>query len=89
MELLDSFQAEIHVAAISRLSSLLRVVDSVDLFSSPEESVRLKGLLKQAGWAEEDKFVIGVKKLLSLIEMARQDPDPGASNQSEGNDAQS
>jgi vesicle-fusing ATPase len=33
-------------------------------------------LLRQAGFGEEGKLNIGVKKLLSMTEMARQDPDP-------------
>ena len=77
MELMDSFQAEIHVQAISQLSSLLRVVREVNLFSSDRDFARLQDLLQQAGLGEEDKFVIGVKRLLNLIEMSRQDDQPG------------
>lgn len=76
MEIIDSFQADIHVPAISSLSALLRVVESLDLFTGLEDYDRFQNLLKAAGWTEEDRFVIGVKKLVSLVEMARQDADP-------------
>ena len=79
MELMDSFQAEIHVQAISQLSHLLRVVKEVQLFASDRDFGRLQYLLQQAGLGEEDKFVIGVKRLLNLIEMSRQDDQPGKS----------
>lgn len=77
MEIIDSFQADIHVPAISNMSSLLRVVESLDLFTGLDDYDRFQNLLKAAGWSsEEDSFVIGVKKLVSLVEMARQDSDP-------------
>lgn len=78
MEILDCFQAEIHVQAISHMSGLLRVVDDVKLFNSQAESDRFRQLIQQAGLAEDDKFVIGVKRLLNLVEMSRQDADPGS-----------
>lgn len=77
LELMDSFQAEIHVQAISQLSSLLRVVQEVKLFSSERDFARFQQLIQQGGLGEEDKFVIGVKRLLNLIEMSRQDTEPG------------
>lgn len=76
MEISESFQGDIHVPAISSLPALLRVVESLDLFTGLEDYDRFQNLLSAAGWTEEDRFVIGVKKLLSLIEMSRQDSDP-------------
>lgn len=76
MEIVDCFQADIHVPAISTFSGLLRVVESLDLFTGLQDYERFQNLLRAAGWSEEDRFVIGVKKLVSLIEMSRQDTDP-------------
>lgn len=79
---MDSFHAEIHVQAIDHISALLKVVQEVKLFQSDRDFGRLQQLLQQAGLAEEDKFVIGIKKLLNLIEMSRQDAEPGKGTQS-------
>jgi vesicle-fusing ATPase len=77
MELLDCFQADIHVRAISHINALLHVVHEMKLFASQNDFERFQQQLHPAGFYEDDKFVIGVKKLLSLIELARQDTNPG------------
>jgi vesicle-fusing ATPase len=81
MEVANTFDSEIRVPAIDNLPALLRVVREVGLFERNGEGEqafqRARTLLEQAGFAQEGHFSIGVKKLLSLIEMARQDPEPG------------
>jgi len=75
MELSDAFASEIRVPAIGRIESIIRVVEAVNLLTSEDEIRRLTTLMQQARLGETG-FAIGVKRLLSLIEMARQDPDP-------------
>jgi len=74
MQMNEVFDSEIRVPPISTLSSLERVVKEVELFSTSDERRRAMGMLEQAGFGSEGRLNVGVKKLLSVIEMARQDP---------------
>lgn len=76
MEMVDAFDAEIRVPAINNLQSVAAVLKEVQLFSDERSLRHCLGLLEQAGFAGEGKLNIGVKKLLTMAEMARQDPDP-------------
>ena len=76
MEMVDAFDAEIRVPAISNLSSVATILKEVELFSDERELQHCLSLLEQAGFGGEGKLNIGVKKLLTMAEMARQDPDP-------------
>jgi vesicle-fusing ATPase len=78
MELLDSFQADIHVRAISHITGVLHVVQEMKLFASHADFQRFQHQLQTAGLTQDGAVIIGVKKLLSLIELARQDTSPGA-----------
>jgi vesicle-fusing ATPase len=78
MELLDSFQADIHVRAISHITGVLHVVQEMKLFASHADFQRFQHQLQTAGLTQDGAVIIGVKKLLSLIELARQDTNPGA-----------
>ncbi|KAH7923664.1 AAA-domain-containing protein [Leucogyrophana mollusca] len=78
----DVFDSELRVPPISNLRSLSVVLRDVQLFDTPEEFNATMQLLADAGFAtspshEEDaplKMQVGIKKLLSMIEMARQEP---------------
>jgi vesicle-fusing ATPase len=76
MEMSESFDADIRVPAINDLQSVERIIRDVELFDDEQGLQHAMSLLRQAGFGEEGKLNIGVKKLLSMTEMARQDPDP-------------
>ncbi|KAI0287605.1 hypothetical protein BC826DRAFT_1043220 [Russula brevipes] len=73
---LSSFDAELRVPPITDLNALDHVLEAVELFRHPRDRARAVGMLRQAGMgAEEGRLSIGVKRLLSVIEMARQEPE--------------
>jgi vesicle-fusing ATPase len=76
MQMSDLFDSEIRVPPISSLRSVERVVREVQLFGSSDEQRRAMSLLDQAGFGNEGRLNVGVKKLLSVLEMARQAEDP-------------
>lgn len=77
----DTFDSELRIPPISNLRALEFVLKEVELFSSSDDRRRAVRMLEDAGFAlrAEDetssKLHIGVKKLLSIIEMARQEPE--------------
>jgi vesicle-fusing ATPase len=77
----EAFDSELRVPPISNLASLQIVLREVELFSSSQELREAIHMLEDAGFAtnagEEanGRLHIGIKKLLSIIEMARQEPD--------------
>lgn len=76
----EAFDSELRVAPISNLESLEYVLHSVELFETNEQRRRAMRMLAEAGFASgEDESMnglhVGIKKLLSIIEMARQEPD--------------
>lgn len=76
MEMLNAFIAEIRVPNITTLRSVDHVVRQMQLFGNENDAQRCQHLLAQAGLGEEGRLNIGIKKLLSEIEMARLDNDP-------------
>lgn len=87
---LASFDSELRVPPITRLSSLKHVLEAVELFPRREELTRAVGMLQQAGFQDKEDggmdlgvsdgrergtMMVGVKKLLSVVEMARQEPE--------------
>ncbi|KAI0310179.1 hypothetical protein OF83DRAFT_1178839 [Amylostereum chailletii] len=73
---LSSFDAELRVPPITRLSALDRVLEAVELFSDAHSRKRAVAMLRQTGLDDEsEKLNIGIKKLLSTVEMARQEPE--------------
>lgn len=76
MEMLNAFIAEIRVPNITSLRSVDHVVRQMQLFDNENDIQRCQQLLAQAGLGEEGRLNIGIKKLLSEIEMARLDNDP-------------
>ena len=63
---------------ISSIVSLNHVLTEVELFNNAAETGRAVAMLQEAGFGRDDGqspvLNIGVKKLLSLVEMARQEP---------------
>jgi vesicle-fusing ATPase len=66
------------VPPISNINSLEHVLTEVELFNNATDTRRAVAMLQEAGFGRDDgqspALNIGVKKLLSLIEMARQEP---------------
>lgn len=75
----ESFDAELRVPPISSLGSLVFVLDEVELFRDRAVREKAIGMLHQAGFDDHDethsRLNIGIKKLLSVIEMSRQEPE--------------
>ncbi|KAI0685028.1 AAA-domain-containing protein [Cytidiella melzeri] len=74
----ESFDSEIRVPPLSSLGALEHVLDEVELFANPRDRQRTMEMLEQAGFGERDGtsgLNIGIKKLLNVIEMARQEPE--------------
>ena len=73
---LASFDAELRVPPITDLTALDHVLEAVELFHSARDRARAVTMLRQAGMsAEEGRLSIGIKRLLSVVEMARQEPE--------------
>ncbi|ORX60980.1 AAA-domain-containing protein [Piromyces finnis] len=72
MDMLDAFDAEIYVPSIKSLSSIDIVLKEIELFSDSERSYAMKSISKEI---QSNYISIGVKKLLMIAEMARQDDD--------------
>lgn len=74
-QLAEIFDSQIRIPPMNTLRSLEIVFKEVELFSSSEFRKYAMGKIEQAGFAGEDKLNVGVKKLLSVVEMARQETD--------------
>ena len=77
MDVMDAFASSIRVPSLSTLAQIDYVLRDVALFRSAPEAQRAMQLLQQAGFGEEGKVDIGIKKLLSLVEFCRADLEPG------------
>jgi vesicle-fusing ATPase len=75
--LAETFDSELRVPPISSLSALDYVLREVRLFPTKEAHREALDMLSQAGFGAESRngISVGIKKLLSMIEMARQEPD--------------
>ncbi|KAJ7741033.1 vesicular-fusion protein SEC18 [Mycena metata] len=75
------FNAVMRVPPITSLSALEYVIQEVDLFPHEEDRRDAVRMLRDAGFDKKtrddpsSRLQIGIKKLLSIIEMARQEPD--------------
>lgn len=72
MEMADVFNAEIKVPNITDLSAVEKVVQEIKLFNDGEHRKAFE-MLSQCNL--EGKLTLGIKKLLMISEMARQDVD--------------
>jgi vesicle-fusing ATPase len=78
LQMSEVFDADTHVPPITTLRSVKKVLREVNLFTREEELSHAMGKLKQAGFGDDEYetgLQIGIKKLLSVIEMARQEPE--------------
>jgi vesicle-fusing ATPase len=83
LALSDVFDSELRVPPISNLSSLETILREVQLFPSERELQPTMRMLAEAGFAADANveheatmhLQVGIKKLLSIIEMARQEPE--------------
>jgi vesicle-fusing ATPase len=77
----EVFDSELRVPPIAHLRALDCVLRDVELFQSSGDRRNAIEMLAEAGFASErdseasSRLHIGIKKLLSIIEMARQEPD--------------
>ncbi|OXG79077.1 vesicle-fusing ATPase [Cryptococcus neoformans A2-102-5] len=80
MDVLSTFDADIPIPPITSVKHIERCLREVNLFSSNEEMQRAVDMLRDVKFGEggNGELMVGVKKLLSMAEMARQDPDPAA-----------
>ncbi|KAJ7223929.1 vesicular-fusion protein SEC18 [Mycena rebaudengoi] len=75
------FDSVMRVPPISSLTALEYVVQEVQLFETKEDRREAMHMLRDAGFGKSSrdeptsKLQIGIKKLLSIIEMARQEPE--------------
>ena len=79
-QLSEVFDADLRVPPITTLSALDVVLREVELFQSDEERKRATKQIEEAGFGKDTggyggRMEIGIKKLLSIIEMARQEPE--------------
>lgn len=79
-QLSEVFDADLFVPSISSMSSLEIILREVELFPSDDECTRALSQIGEIGFGTKvtgrgTRMEIGVKKLLSIIEMARQEPD--------------
>jgi len=70
----EVFDSELHVPSISNVKSLEYVLREVELFQSSNERKEAMRILGEVGFTNDEKQ-IGIKKLLSIVEMARQEPE--------------
>ncbi|PCH40892.1 AAA-domain-containing protein [Wolfiporia cocos MD-104 SS10] len=82
----ETFDSELRVPPISSLRAVDHVLEELELFPSAQERRNAIHMLEQAGFgsaeAEEEegtsRLNIGIKKLLSIVEMSKQEPDAAA-----------
>ncbi|KAI9470797.1 MAG: P-loop containing nucleoside triphosphate hydrolase protein [Benjaminiella poitrasii] len=72
MDMTSEFSAEIYVPTITSLEGVDIVLQHLELFNDSEKE-RALSILRQAN--VDSKLAVGIKKLLMIIEMARQDED--------------
>jgi vesicle-fusing ATPase len=72
MDMNDAFNAEIYCPNVTDLSAVDKIVTEVKLFTTQEKKRAVDALVASG---VDKKLSIGVKKLLMLVEMARQDDD--------------
>ncbi|KAG9298198.1 hypothetical protein G9A89_002686 [Geosiphon pyriformis] len=72
MDMIDAFNSEIYVPNITDLRSVEVVLKELDLFDDKERKRTLSNLQQEG---IDQKLSIGIKKLLTIAEMCRQDFD--------------
>ena len=76
MDMINIFDSEIAINTLISLDSIMAVIESVDLFKPSDQGYQeIQDLLERKVTERNLRLEIGIKRLLSLIEMARQDVD--------------
>lgn len=80
MDVTSAFDTDIAISPISSIEGVAHVLQEVQLFRDSREQERAVKMLRETRLGEDGRpeLMVGVKKLLSMAEMARQDPDPAA-----------
>lgn len=78
MDAESAFDTDIPISPIDSLDAVDQCLREVKLFANNGEHQRAMQMLHEAKFGEDGRppLSVGVKKLLSMSEMARQDPDP-------------
>lgn len=78
MDVESAFDTDIPITPITSINSIDHCLREVQLFNSDQEHNRAMQMIRDAKFGESGRgeLSVGVKKLLSMAEMARQDPDP-------------
>ncbi|KAK1921264.1 putative vesicular-fusion protein sec18 [Papiliotrema laurentii] len=78
MDVESAFDTDIPVIPIDTIEGVEHCLSEVQLFPSSSEHQRAMQMIREARFGSEGRpeLRVGVKKLLSMAEMARQDPDP-------------
>jgi vesicle-fusing ATPase len=72
MDMSDAFNSDLYIPNISDLSSVQKIVTELKLFNDSEYEQAMS-LMVRSGLS--DKLNIGIKKMMMITEMARQDED--------------
>ncbi|KAG8903113.1 transport between ER and Golgi ATPase protein [Tulasnella sp. 403] len=76
-QMAEIFDSQIRVPPVASLQSLETILREVELFRSSDERRRAMTMLQQAGFAASNTLNVGIKKLLGIVEMARQEQEDG------------
>jgi vesicle-fusing ATPase len=79
MEMSTIFDTEIRVPPIGSITEIMAVVEEQQLYSRNDAGYKqIESTLQKAGYAEEGSVMIGVDRLLTLVDRSRQFvEDPG------------
>lgn len=79
MEMTTIFDTEIRVPPIESLEQIMTVVEESELFKPSDAGYRyIESTLAKAGYGQEGSVMIGVDRLLTLVDRSRQFvEDPG------------
>ncbi|GAA5842585.1 hypothetical protein JCM3766R1_004865 [Sporobolomyces carnicolor] len=75
MDLMDSFTSTLLVPSITTLPQLNHALAEMALFRSQQELDRTMSLMQQAGLGQDGRLQVGVKKLVGIVEMCRQEKE--------------
>jgi vesicle-fusing ATPase len=80
MDVTSAFDTDIAISPITSIESVVHVLQEVQLFRNGQDQSRAVKMLQETRLGEDGRpsLMVGVKKLLSMAEMARQDPDPAS-----------
>ncbi len=74
MGMMDAFNADIFVPNVTKIEEIISVLNSVKTFSEADTRYLCQSLPRMLG--EDKRISLGIKKLIMIMEMASQDPNP-------------